>query len=147
MEQKRKQLKFSSIAVLALAAFSLLQIVFELIFNKLSYTTVSDGASENVVLITKVFFFLISLLITLPNIYVGIKGLKISKNPNSSQSHIVWAIILLGIASLALIVHGISFIKSGFVYENISAFLSIAVEVTVFVEYIICAIAVRKSVT
>jgi hypothetical protein len=82
----------------------------------------------------------------LPNIYVGIKGLLIAKKPNCSGGHIIWAIILLAFASFALIENGIALGKNGFVYENISAFLSVAVEVLVFAEYIRYAIAVKKNV-
>jgi hypothetical protein len=89
-----------------LAVFSLLQIVSELLFGELSYTTIPDGVTED----------------------------------------IIWAIILLAFASFALIENGIALGKNGFVYENISAFLSAAVEVLVFAEYIRYAIAVKKTV-
>ena len=146
MEQTRKYLKLSSIAVLALAFFSLLQIVSELLYGDLNNAAIPEGASENILLITKIFVFAVSLLLTLPNIYIGIKGLRIAKKPNSSKGHIVWAIILLAFASLSLIVQGVGFIHDGFQFENISAFCSIVVEVAVFVEYIRLAIAVRKTV-
>ena len=146
MEQTRKNLKLSSIAVLALAFFSLLQIVSELLYGDLNNAAIPEGAPENILLITKIFVFSVSLLLTLPNIYIGIKGLRIAKKQNSSKGHIVWAIILLVFASLFLIEQGVGFIHDGFNFENISAFCSIVVEVTVFVEYIRLAIAVRKTV-
>ena len=146
MEQTRKYLKLSSIAVLALAFFSLLQIVSELLYGDLNNAVIPEGAPENILPITKIVLFSVALLLTLPNIYIGIKGLRIAKNPNSSKGHIVWAIILLVFASLSLIEQGIGFIHDGFEFKNISAFCSIAVEVAVFVEYIRFAIAVRKTV-
>jgi uncharacterized membrane protein YhaH (DUF805 family) len=146
MEQTRKNLKLSSIAVLALAFFSLLQIVSELLYGDLNNAAIPEGAPENILLITKIFVFAVSLLLTLPNIYIGIKGLRIAKKPNSSKGHIVWAIILLAFASLSLIEQGVGFIHDGFKFENISAFCSIVVEVAVFDEYIRLAIAVRKTV-
>ena len=146
MEQTRKYLKLSSIAVLALAFFSLLQIVSELLYGELNNAVIPEGAPENILPITKIVLFSVALLLTLPNIYIGIKGLRIAKKPNSSKGHIVWAIILLAFASLSLIEQGVGFIHNGFNFENISAFCSIVVEVTVFVEYIRLAIAVRKTV-
>ena len=146
MEQIEKKLKLSSIAVLALAVFSLLQIVSELLYGELNNAAIPEGAPENVLLITKIFVFSISLLLTLPNVYVGIKGLRIAKKPNSSKGHIVWAIILLTFASLVLIGQGVGFVRDGFKFENVSAFCSIVVEVAVFVDYIRNAIAVRKTV-
>lgn len=146
MEQTRKYLKLSSIAVLALAFFSLLQIVSELLYGELNNAVIPEGAPENILPITKIVLFSVALLLTLPSIYIGIKGLRIAKKPNSSKGHIVWAIILLVFASLSLIEQGVGFIHNGFNFENISAFCSIVVEVTVFVEYIRLAIAVRKTV-
>ena len=146
MVQTRKYLKLSSIAVLALAFFSLLQIVSELLYGELNNAVIPEGAPENILPITKIVLFSVALLLTLPNIYIGIKGLRIAKKPNSSKGHIVWAIILLAFAALFLIEQGVGFIHDGFNFENISAFSSIVVEVAVFVEYIRFAIAVRKTV-
>ena len=146
MEQTRKNLKLSSIAVLALAFFTLLQLVSELLYGELNNAVIPEGAPENILPITKIVLFSVALLLTLPNIYIGIKGLRIAKKPNSSKGHIVWAIILLAFAALFLIEQGVGFIHDGFNFENISAFCSIVVEVAVFVEYIRLAIAVRKTV-
>ena len=146
MEQTRKNLKLSSIAVLALAVFSLLQIVSELLYGELNNAVIPEGAPENILPITKIVLFSVALLLTLPNIYIGIKGFRIAKKPNSSKGHIVWAIILLAFASFSLIEQRVGFIHDGFNFENISAFCSIVVEVAVFVEYIRLAIAVRKTV-
>ena len=132
--------------MLALAFFSLLQIVSELLYGELNNAVIPEGAPENILPITKIVLFSVALLLTLPNIYIGIKGLRIAKKPNSSKGHIVWAIILLAFAALFLIEQGVGFIHDGFNFENISAFCSIVVEVTVFVEYIRLAIAVRKTV-
>lgn len=132
--------------MLALAFFSLLQIVSELLYGELNNAVIPEGAPENILPITKIVLFSVALLLTLPNIYIGIKGLRIAKKPNSSKGHIVWAIILLVFASLSLIEQGVGFIHNGFNFENISAFCSIVVEVTVFVEYIRFAIAVKKTV-
>ena len=132
--------------MLALAVFSLLQIVSKLLYGELNNDVIPEGAPENILPITKIVLFSVALLLTLPNIYIGIKGLRIAKKPNSSKGHIVWAIILLVFASLSLIEQGVGFIHDGFKFENISAFCSSVVEVTVFVEYIRLAIAVRKTV-
>ena len=146
MEQTRKNLKLSSIAVLALAVFSLLQIVSELLYGELNNAVIPEGAPENILPITKIVLFSVALLLTLPSIYIGIKGLRIAKKPNSSKAHIVWAIILLVFASLSLVEQGFALVRYGVNFESISAFCSIAVEVAVFVEYIRFAIAVRKTV-
>ena len=147
MEQTRKNLKLSSIAVLALAVFSLIEIVSELLFGDLGKAVIPEGAPENILLITQIILFSFAVVLTLPSVYMGIKGLRMAKKPNLSKGHIVWAIILLALTSFGLIKHVVGFIQNGFNFENISAFCSIAVEAFVFAEYIRFAIAVRKSVT
>lgn len=146
MEQSRKNLKLSSIAVLALFGFSFLQIVAELIFGELNNATIPEDAPENILLITKIFLFSFGLLLTLPSIYIGIKGLRIAKKPNASKGHIIWAIILFVIAALSLISPVIDFVNNGFKNGNISGFFSILLEVAVLFEYIQYAVSVRKSV-
>ena len=146
MEQTRKNLKMSSIVVLVLAGFSMLQVISELLFGELSNATIPEGAPENILLITRILIFSFALLLVLPSIYIGIKGLRIAKKPNSSKGHIVWGIILLVLASLSLISPVGDIINNGFKYDNISAVLSIAVEITVFFEYIKYAIALRKAI-
>ena len=146
MEQTRKNLKLSSIVVLVLAGFSMLQVVCELFFGELSNAIIQEGAPDNILLITRIILFSFALLLMLPGIYIGIKGLRIAKKPNSSKGHIVWGIILLVLTSLSLISPVVDIINNGFKYDSISEFLRVAVEVTVFFEYIKYAIALRKAI-
>lgn len=146
MEQTRKYLKLSSIAVLALAGFSMLQVVSELFFGELSNAIIPEGAPDNILLITRIVLFSFALLLMLPGIYIGIKGLRMAKKPNSSKGHIAWGIILLVLTSLSIISPVVDIINNGFKHDYISEFLRIAVEVTVFFEYIKYAIALRKAI-
>ena len=151
MEQSRKNLKNSAIIVLALAGLSVLNILFELFFGELSgelnNATVPEGAPGNVVLIAKIFILVVSVLMLLPQVYIGIKGLKIAKKPNSSKGHIVWGIILVVLTAAALISPLVSFLQgNGEAFGNISEFLSIAVDVAVLVGYVKFAMNVRKGI-
>ena len=151
MERSRKNLKNSSIIVLALAGLSLLYIIFELFFGELSVelknATVPEGAPVNVVLIAQIFIVVISFLMLLPQVYIGIKGIKIAKKPNSSIGHIVWGIILVVFTAASLIYPLVSFLKgNGDAFGNVAEFLSIAVDVTVLVGYVKFAMEVRKEI-
>lgn len=146
MEQTRKFLKLSSIAVLVLSGFFMLQVICEILFGELSNAIIPEGVSYNILLITQIVIFTFALLFMLPNIYIGIKGLRIAKKPDSSKGHIIWGIILLVFTVLSLISPIVDIINNGFKYDYISEFLSIAVEASVFFEYIKYAIAVRKTV-
>lgn len=146
MEQIRKNLKLSSIVVLVLAGFSMLQVVCELFFGELGNAITTEGASDNTLLITRIFLLSFALLLTSPGIYIGIKGLRIAKEPNPSKGHIVWGIILLVITLLSLISPVVDIINNGFKYDSISGLLSIAVEAAVFFEYVKYAVALRKTI-
>ena len=147
MEQSRKNLKNSSIIVLALAGLSVLNILFELFLGELNNATFPEGAQGNVVLIAQIFILVVSVLMLLPHAYIGIKGLKIAKKPNSSIGHIVWGIILVVFTAAGLISPLVSFLQgNGEAFGNISEFLSIAVDVAVLVGYVKFAMNVRKGI-
>lgn len=151
MEQSRKNLKNASIIVLALAGFSLLNILFELFFGELSgelnNAKIPDGSPGNVALIARIFILVVSVLMLLPQAYIGIKGLKIAKKPNSSKGHIVWGIILVVLTAAGLISPLVSFLQgNGEAFGNVSEFLSIAVDVAVLLGYVKFAMEVRKGI-
>ena len=150
MEQARKNLKTSSIIVLVLAGLSLINILFELFFGEfskaLSGVTIPEGAPENIVLIAQIFVLAVSLLILLPQVYIGIKGLKIAKKPDSSRGHIIWGIILLVFTAFGLFSPFVALIqKNGEAFDNISELCSIAVDVFILFEYVKFARDVRKN--
>ena len=124
----------------------MLQVVCELFFGELSNAIIQEGAPDNILLIRRIILFSFALLLMLPGIYIGIKGLRIAKKPNSSKGHIVWGIILLVLTSLSLISPVVDIINNGFKYDYISEFLRIAVEAMAFFEYIKYAIALRKAI-
>jgi hypothetical protein len=83
----------------------------------------------------------------LPQAYIGIKGLKLAKEPNSSKGHIVWGIILVVLTAAGLISPLVSFLQgNGDAFADVSEFLSIAVDVAVLVGYVRFAMNVRKGV-
>lgn len=107
MAQAKKNLKTYSIIVLALGALTLINLLFELFFGELNgelnNATIPDGAPANVAMIARIFILVISLLFLLPQFYIGIKGLKIVKKPDSSRAHIVWGVILTVFTALTWI--------------------------------------------
>ena len=145
MEQTRKHLKFSSLAILALAGLSLINIVSELLLGELNNAEIPAGSPDNILLITKVILMVVSLVCLLPQVYIGIKGLKVAKNSDSSKAHIVWGIILLAFAIIGLVSPLVAVIKQDEVFENASALLSILIEVAFFYDYVKYARAVAKE--
>lgn len=151
MEQARKNLKTSSIIVLALAGLSLLNLIFGIFFGdlntELNNATIPDGSPDNVILITKIFVLVVSFLMLLPQLYVGLKGLKMAKKPDSSRGHIIWGIILLVFTACGLLSPLSAFLQGDSdAFANVAEFMSIAVDVFVLFEFVKYARAVRKAV-
>ena len=147
MEQARKHLKLTSFVVLALAVLSLLNAAFEVFFGELNNVPIPEGAPENILLITKIFVFVIALLLVAPQIYIGAKGLRIAKNPNASKSnaHIVWGIILLVITIMSMISPALAIVNQEDVFENGSSLLSIAVDAMFLYDYVKYAKMISKA--
>lgn len=150
MEQTRKYLKTSSIVVLVLAGLSLLNILFELFFGTLNAEMINaaipEGAPNNILQIARIFILVVSILLLLPQAYIGIKGLIISKRPDDSKGHIIWGIILMIFTALGLLTPFLAFIQgNGDAFGNVSELCSIAVDVFVLFEYVRYAIAVRNG--
>lgn len=144
MENSKKQLKIASYLVLILGGISLVQFILGIVFFKVDAGAVA-GANEQMIMITKIVLMTVSGLILLPRLYIGLKGLKVAKIPNSSRAHIVWAIILLVIAVLNLISVGGALIQQQDVGTNVGLALDYALDVLVFLDYIKYANEVAKA--
>ena len=145
MNNSRKHLKIDSIIVLIFAAMTLLNIVAELFFGELSTATIPDGAPNNIVLITQIFMLVFSAILLLPQVYIGFKGLKVAKKPDSSKAHIVWAIILFVCAAIGIISPVVNIIGMNDVMGNVSTALSFVLELAIYYDYIKHAKAVAKE--
>ena len=142
MEQAKKHLKISSMLVLLFVGISLLEIATELMFGDINSAPIPDGAPDNILLITKTFVMVVALVLMLPKIYVGIKGLKIAKYPNASKTHIIWAVIIFVLTLLGLVEPAMAILKQDSV--NISALFGVLLELAIYYDYIKYAKLVAK---
>lgn len=145
MEAKRKNLKWTSVVVLVFAALMLVSVSVRACFWWIKDIPLSSGIEPDMMNIAMVTFLIISLALFLIQVYVGIKGLKIAKNPDSSKRHIVLAMILFVTGAIGLISPIAGIIRQIDVSDNISALLSGLLEVTIFLEYVIYAKRVKKE--
>lgn len=145
MENSRKQLKINSILVLVLGAASLLQVIAELCFGEINRAQLPEGAPENILEITKIIILVVSLVILLPQFYVGFKGLRIAKKPTASRTHIKWAIVLFVCTIIGILNSVIEVINGNDIKDYISSLLNLALEGIVYYEYIKYARLVAKE--
>ena len=141
MEQSRKQLKISAYMVLLFAVLSLIEVIAALIFEDFS---AAGEATNSIVMITKIIIMAVTVIFLIPQVYVGVKGVKIANNPNSSKTHIIWAIILFvfTVISLSSPILGIINQSGG---DNVRSLLGLLLEATIYLEYIIEAKKVAET--
>ena len=144
MEQSRKNLKFMSIAMLILAGLSFARILLELIFTDFN-AKAAEGVTKELWVAAVIIIAVIGFILLLPQIYIGIKGIKVSKNPDSSKGHIVWAVILLVISIIGLVAYVVEAIKTGAFKDNISAITNMLLDVTIYSSYLEYAKKVRAN--
>lgn len=145
MKKIKQDLKITSIIVLVLAACTLVNMVAELIWGDINRAVIPNDAPENILQITKIFLVVLTVLLILPQIYIGIKGLKIARKPDSSKGHIVWAIILFVFAIIGLISPVSGIISTGKVMDYLGAIFSFLLEIVIYFEYIVYAKAISKA--
>ena len=143
MTQQRKNLKIASILVLAYAAWSLIKMVIDLIITDFS----SIDASENLLLISKIIVIALTAVLFLPELFIGLKGLKIAKDPASytGKAHIVWAIILLVLALIAWISPIAGLIKQEAVASNLTTLGTLACDTAILALYLASAKSVADA--
>ena len=133
MEQSRKNLKIMSVVVLIFAACSLVHMAAALIFNAISVSTLPAGISPDMI---KLIVAGVTILLLLPQVYVGLRGLQIAKNPVATKGHIIWAVILFVLSALSIIDPIVGIVTNNNVSGNISMVLGVALELFVFYDFI-----------
>lgn len=136
MEKNKKNLKVLSILILALAVYSLIRIVLSVFSIDLNPENLTDGASATHLLIGQIFVCVVSVILLIPQIFVGIKGIKVSNNPDSSKAHIVWAVILTVLSVIGILSPASELIKGVAVLDNLLAVADMALDAIIYIEYI-----------
>ena len=145
MEKNKKNLKVLSILILALAVYSLIRIVLSVFSIDLNPEDLTDGASATLLLIGQIFVCVVSFILLIPQIFVGIKGIKVSNNPDSSKAHIVWAVILTVLSVIGILSPASELIKGVAVLDNLLAVVDMVLDAIIYIEYINFANKVMKA--
>ena len=144
MENYRKHLRDMSIIVLFFSLITCVINILDIFLKGFNMDNLPEGATAGLVLVTKIVMGVLSIVFLLPELYIGVKGIKIAKNPDSSKAHIVWATILAVLSVFALLSHISGLAQSGIVNGLINI-IGTAADVAIYVCYIVCAKQVRKT--
>ena len=146
MEQSRKRLKILSMAILIFAGATILKRLSMILFGGLNDATVSVGLSGGILLVAKMVLLAVSLVVLLPHVYVGVKGLKMAENPDlAKKGHVFWATVLLVLNLVGLLSSVQSIVGRVFIVENVLEILGGLVEAAIFYGYIKYAKAVSEE--
>lgn len=145
MSISRNHLKEASFLVLLFTAFSFIRMIIQL-FVGFKADPTQVGVSHEIIVVTMIVMFVVGLILLLPQLYVGVKGMKIAKNPTSSKGHIVWAVILLVFSAFGIISTVTSIAEQINVVDNVITLVDHALDVIVYCMYIKYANRVLKGI-
>ena len=146
MNNSRNHLKEASFLVLLFTAFSFVRIVINFFTVGFDAELGQVGVSQELVVVAMVILFVINLVLLLPQLYVGVKGMKIAKNPTSTKGHIAWAVVLLVFSAFGIISAVSSVAEQINIVDNVIALVDHALDVTVYCMYIKYANRVLKGI-
>ena len=146
MENAKKNLKIASWMVLVLVAFTAVRKIVDAVINGFEVKEVPEGMTEDMVRISLIIAFALGFVVLLPQLYVGIKGLKVANAPCLAKGHIVWATILLVIALLGVISPISSLIKADHVGSNLAELSNALLNVAVYSLFLSAALEVKKAI-
>jgi hypothetical protein len=132
MEKSRKYLKVMSEIILICLAFSFIRTILEVLLVNVNV----DNASNQFIIIAKIMLCVIYAVLYLPQVYIGVKGIKVAKNPDSSKAHIVWAVIFIVFAVFAAISAVSGLIKAENVTENIFGLIDAVIDLGLYFFYV-----------
>ena len=145
MSISRNHLKEASFLVLLFTAFSFIRMIIQ-VFVGFEADPTQVGVSHEIIVVTMIVMFVVGLVLLLPQLYVGVKGMKIAKNPTSSKGHIVWAVILLVFSAFGIIATVSSIVEQVNVVDNVITLVNHALDVIVYCMYIKYANRVLKGI-
>lgn len=145
MEKNRKELKSFSIVILALTALSLVSSIVRLCVGGVPQIgEIPAGVSKELVQIVSIIVFAIGFIGILPQIYMGVKGIKIANGAPSGKAHIVWALIFVILSALSVF-SGISGLIKAFNIDTVVDFLYPIVDLALYGLYYMYAVKVKKE--
>lgn len=145
METARKKLKLTSIVLLILSALSLVRIIVNAVITGLKVEDVPQGTTESIVQTIMIIAVVFSVLLLIPQVYIGIKGLKVANKPDSSKGYITVAKVFLVLSVIAVITSVASIANSTDKTSGFLELIDVGLDVAVYFMFIKYATKVYKA--
>jgi hypothetical protein len=101
----------------------------------LTNITVHDDVADFVV-IAKIVLCVIYAVFYVPQVYVGVKGIKLANRPDSSKAHIIWAVIFIALATLGAVSAVVDLINAKDVLSNIFVLIDSVIDFGLYFFYV-----------
>ena len=141
-EQTKKNLRIISLCLVIFSIVSLALAAMDLITFWMDRDNYS-GTSDGVVLASIGIVGVMSLLMVAVQIYIGLKGMKVAKEPDSSKGHITWATVFLVLSIIALVSPVMEMIQTKAIVANVVTIIDCLVDVLLYYYFIKWAKEVR----
>ena len=139
MEKNRKELKSFSLLILLIVALELIRNIVTACVNGIpEIKEIPEVMTKDMVNAVAVVVFVLTFVVFIPQIYVGIKGIKIANGAESGKAHIIWAVILMIFAGISVIT-GISALTKAVSFDAVMDLVGPAVDFIVFAFYFVYA--------
>ena len=145
MSKSRKDLRLLSIIVLICVAINFVMTMIDICqFGLALPSVVIEGVSKEVIEILAITIIVFKLLFLFPQVYVGIKGMKIADGATCNKAPRVWALVLAILAGIALISSAIDLFKA-FDVDQLLTVLDGAIDVVLFTCTYLCLRKIAKA--
>jgi uncharacterized membrane protein YhaH (DUF805 family) len=136
MTKDRKTLKEYSICIVILAGLTLVRLIVDACLTGFNPSSVNiEGASETLIKVSLIIAFVLALILLIPDVYVGIKGIKEATKPSGGKLHIILAKIICIINCLMTLVVVVALFKSDSIWNDISTLCSCLVDASIMFFY------------
>ena len=146
MDKNRKRLQIASLIILVITLFILVRNIVDVSIHGFAATTIPEdlkdiGITLEALTVVNIIIFVISLLILIPDAYVGIKGLQIVKTKTEKKSHIT-------LAKLFVVLYGITVISTCMSFASTTnlplTIVSLIIELITTLAFLFYAIYAKK---
>lgn len=142
--EKKKDLKIVSIAILALLGLTLITTIINACVNGIPQIQATEGLTKDVLKIASICAFVLTFVLLLPQVYIGVKGIKIANGGEFGKAPFVWVIILAILAVIATI-SALSNMFKAFNFDTILGVVDCALDVVLYVCYYLCIRSIAKA--
>ena len=148
MSNEKRNLKISSLCILALAVVSLVKIIIDACVKGFDIVKeeLPEGVTEEVAKASAIVGLVLAVLLLFPRVYIAFKGISISNSDEhvSTKGHFVIGVIL-AIVNVFTVISGISTMAKDFDASTLLSIISQACGLIVLISYCYYARKVARA--